>query len=84
MKALILYVVFTVIGGVGSALIGVFVERETSSALSLIVFLTLFFTNFVVSWILVILVMDGNLRTAQGGQAQLDIENRGESAVNSK
>jgi hypothetical protein len=54
--------------------IGYFVEMEVSSPASLIVFLALFFANFVVSWIAVILVMDGSLKDAQGRQAQLDIE----------
>jgi len=77
MKALILYVVFVTIGGLLSVAIGYVVEIEVSSATSLIVFLALFFTNFVVSWIAVILVMDGSLRDAQGRQAQLDIERAG-------
>jgi len=77
MKALILYVVFVVTGGALSVAIGYFVEIEVSSAASLIVFLALFFTNFVVSWIAVILVMDGSLKDAQGRQAQLDIERAG-------
>jgi VIT1/CCC1 family predicted Fe2+/Mn2+ transporter len=46
-----------------------FVETEASSAASLIVFLALFFVNFVVSWIGVILVMDRSLKDAQGRQA---------------
>jgi NADH:ubiquinone oxidoreductase subunit 4 (subunit M) len=51
MKALILYVVFVVIGGLISTAIGYYVEIEVSSTASLIVFLALFFSNFVVSWI---------------------------------
>jgi hypothetical protein len=64
-------------GGALSVAIGYLVEMEVSSAASLIVFLALFFTNFVVSWIAVILVMDGSLKDAQGRQAQLDIERAG-------
>jgi hypothetical protein len=81
MKALILYVVFVTIGGLISVAIGYLVETEVSSAASLIVFLALFFANFVVSWIAVILVMDGSLKEAQGRQAQLDIEKSGREAM---
>ena len=81
MKALILYVVFVTIGGLISVAIGYLVETQVSSAASLIVFLALFFANFVVSWIAVILVMDGSLKEAQGRQAQLDIEKSGRAAM---
>jgi len=47
----------------------------------LLVFLTLFFANFAVSWLAVILVMDGSLRDAQGRQSQLDIERSGRASV---
>jgi hypothetical protein len=77
MKALILYVVFVIIGGLLSVAIGYMVEMEISSTASLIVFLALFFVNFLASWIAVILVMDGSLKDAQGRQAQLDIERAG-------
>ena len=81
MKALILYVVFVVIGSLVSAGIGYLVEIEISSAVSLIVFLTLFFVNIVISWLAVIIVMDGSLKDAQGRQAQLDIERLGQEAM---
>ena len=74
MKALILYVAFVMIGALIATGIGLLIEREVSSAVSLIVFLTLFFANFVVSWVIVILVMDGSLRDAQGRQAQIEVE----------
>ncbi len=74
MKALILYVVFVAIGSAVAALIGYYVEIEVSSAVSLIVFLALFFANFVVSWIAVILIIDGSLQDAQGRRAQTEIE----------
>jgi hypothetical protein len=64
MKALILYVVFVVVGALLAALIGMYVERTISSAVSLIVFLALFFANFGVSWLVVIYLMDGTLRKA--------------------
>ena len=62
MKALILYVVFVAIGGVVAGLIGYYVEINVSSAASLIVFLSLFFANFVASWIAVIFIMDNFLK----------------------
>jgi hypothetical protein len=74
MKALILYIVFVAVGGVIAALIGYYVEIEVSATASLIVFLALFFTNFAVSWIAVIFIMDGSLKDAQGRQAQIEIE----------
>jgi hypothetical protein len=81
MKALILYVLFVVIGASISIGIGYVVEREVSSTASLIVFLALFFANFAVSWIGVILVMDGTLKDALGRQAQLDIEKSGRAGI---
>ena len=74
MKALILYVVFVAVGAVVAGLIGYYVEINVSAAASLIVFLSLFFANFAVSWIVVILIMDGSLKDAQGRQAQIEIE----------
>ncbi len=76
MKALILYVVFVTIGGLLSVAIGYLVEPKVSMTASLIVFLTLFFGNFVASWIAVVLVMGRSLKDVQGQQAQLDIEER--------
>lgn len=76
MKALILYVVFVVIGAAVASVIGYYVEVEVSSTASLIVFLALFFANFAASWIAVILIMDGSLADAQGRKAQIDIERR--------
>jgi hypothetical protein len=84
MKALILYVVFVAIGAVVSGGIGYYVERGFSSAASLIVFLTLFFANFVVSWLAVILVMDGSFKNAQGAQDQLDIERSGQADLKAR
>jgi hypothetical protein len=81
MKALILYVVFVAIGGAISAAVGYYVEREFGATMSLIVFLAMFFANFAVSWLAVILVMDGSLRDAQGRQSQLDIERSGRASL---
>jgi hypothetical protein len=81
MKALILYVLFVVIGAAVAVAIGYFIEMEVSSTASLIVFLALFFTNFVAAWIAVIFVMDGSLENAQGRQDQLDIEKAGRARV---
>jgi hypothetical protein len=80
MKALILYVVFVATGAIVAGLIGYYVEIEVSAAASLIVFLTLFFANFVASWIAVIFIMDGSFKDAQGRQAQMEIERRARGA----
>jgi hypothetical protein len=80
MKALVLYVVFVVAGTVVAGLIGYYVEIEVSAAASLVVFLALFFANFVVSWIAVIFIMDGSLQDAQGRRAQNEIERRAKGA----
>ena len=81
MKALILYVTFVLTGVALSGLAGFVTERATSSTLGLIVFLALFFTNFVIAWILTVLVMDGSLKDIQGRQEQLDAERIGKAAM---
>ena len=53
-------------GGAIATGLGDFTEIEISSTASLVVFLALFFSNFVASRIAVILVMDGSLEDAQG------------------
>lgn len=74
MKALVLYVVFVVVGALLATAIGWWVETYVSEAVSLVVFLVLFFSNFVVSWILVILAMDGTLKNAHARAEQLAVE----------
>ena len=81
MKALILYVAFVAIGAAIAATIGYYVEREFGSGVSLLVFLAMFFANFAVSWLAVILVMDGSLQDAQGRQSQIDIERAGRASI---
>ena len=81
MKALLIYVTFVLIGVAISVTVGLYVERQTSSAVSLIVFLSMFFTNFAASWILTILVMDGTLKNAQGRQDQREAEKIGKVAM---
>jgi len=80
MKALILYVIFVVAGAVVAGIIGYYVEIEVSATASLIVFLALFFSNFAVSWVAVIYIMDGSLQDAQGSRAQMEIERRARGA----
>ena len=84
MKALILYVVFVAIGALVSVGVGYYVEKEISSTASLVVFLTMFFANFGVSWIAVILVIDGNLKNARGEQEQREIERAGRAAMHAR
>ena len=80
MRAL-LYVVFVTIGGVLSVAIGYLVEPEVSMTVSLIVFLALFFANFVISWIAVVLVTNGSLKNAHGREAQLNVEQARQQAM---
>lgn len=80
MKALLLYTVFVAIGAAASAAAGYYVEQQMSEATGLIVFLALFFANFVVSWIAVILVMDRTLANGLGRAEQLAIERTGRAA----
>jgi hypothetical protein len=81
MKALLLYVLFITIGAVASAGIGYYVEINVSAAVSLIVFLALFFINFAVSWLAVVMVMDGSLKDLRGLDAQIAIEKSGRAAA---
>ena len=66
MKAMIIYVTLLVIGATLSAFVGYQVELRTSAAISLIVFLAMFFANFAVAWILTILIIDGSLKDEIG------------------
>ena len=71
MKALIVFAGFLLLGLAVSVGIGFYVERLTSSGVSLLVFLCLFFANFAVAWISTVLVMDGSLRDVRGTRAAL-------------
>jgi hypothetical protein len=62
MKALILYVGLVVAGAALSSLLGVYLDHTFNATVSLIVFLACFFTNFAISWIIVIHIMDGTLK----------------------
>jgi phosphate/sulfate permease len=79
MKALILYVGFVIIGAIAAAGIGYYVEKHSTATISLIVFLSLFFANFVGAWIATLLVMDGTLKNALARQDQLDAEKIGKA-----
>jgi hypothetical protein len=80
MKALILYVVFVAIGGAIAVGIAYVVEREISETVSLLVFLLLFFANFAVSWLGVVLVMDGSLANLSAAREQAEIERSSRAA----
>ena len=77
MKALVLYVLFVALGTAIAVFAGLFVERNISSGMSTLVFLILFFSNLIASWIAVIFVMDGSLRNMQGMPEQLEAEREG-------
>ena len=56
--------------------------RPSAFALTpLLLFLALFFANFVISWLGVVLVMDGSLKDVGGLQAQLAAEKSGRAAA---
>jgi hypothetical protein len=57
------------------------VEPVVSMTVSLIVFLALFFANFIVSWMAVVLVMSGPLKDVQGRAAKSDIDKAGQEAM---
>ena len=81
MWGLIIYVTFVVIGAVVSAVIGYFVEKHSSSGLSLLVFLCMFFANFVVAWLATVLVIDGSLGNLLGRKEQAEAERIGKEAM---
>jgi hypothetical protein len=84
MKGLMLYVVFLVCGAALAALISFWVQSQVSSGASLIVFLSLFFSNFAASWIVTIFIMDGSRKNAWGEQEQLEAERRGKLFMNGR
>lgn len=63
MKALLLYIGLVIVGAAIATSLGLYLEQAVNSIISLIVFLALFFGNFIVSWIIVIYVMDGRRRS---------------------
>ena len=64
MKILVVYVVLVLIGAFISYEVGLLVERQVSSAVSLIVFLALFFLNFVVAWLIALRIVDRPSKSA--------------------
>lgn len=70
MRALVLYVIFVAIGAVAAALIGLVVEREISAAVSLLVFLALFFANFYGAWVVTRLIMDRTFAESSEGTVE--------------
>jgi hypothetical protein len=84
MKALIVYVGLVAAGALIAGFIGLYVERHFSSALSLVVFLGIFFANFATCWILTILIIDGSLSNARGRQDQIDVEAEGQRIISAR
>ena len=54
MQLIIYYVVFMIAGDLASYLIGLIVEREFGSHVSLIVFLVLYFASLWIAWLLAV------------------------------
>ena len=78
MKALVIYVTLLIIGLAVAVSTGLFVERYTSSGVSLLVFLLMFFANYAVAWMITLLIMDGTLRStpAKADRPRADAEDR--------
>jgi F0F1-type ATP synthase assembly protein I len=81
MWGLIIYVTFVIIGAIVSALIGYFVEQRTSSGVGLIVFLSLFFANFVLYWLATVLAIDRSLGNLFAKSEQIEAERIGKEAM---
>ena len=77
MKGLALYAGFVILCTIGAVLIGRFVGTYTSTDISSIVMLVLFFAGLVVSWIATVLVMDGSLKNLRAEKEQLEAEKKG-------
>jgi uncharacterized membrane protein len=58
MKLIVIYVLFVLIGDVGSYLIGRTAEQWLSQSLSLAIFLGCFFAVFAVAWVLAVRVTE--------------------------
>ncbi len=80
----LLYIVFVTIGALLAVAIGYLIEPLVSMTASLIVFLAAFFANFVVSWIAVVLVMNGPRKDVHGRAAKSDIEKAGQEAMTAR
>jgi len=84
MKALILYVLLLVVGAAFTTYVGAYVEQHVSSTASLVVFLAMFFANFVVCWLAVIFIIDGSLKNARATQDQIDIETAARRSISKR
>ena len=77
MKALILFAGFVIASTAAAALLGTFIERETSPQVGTIVMLAMFFGGIVVSWIATVFVMDGSLNNFYAEREQIEAERQG-------
>jgi hypothetical protein len=77
----LLYTAFVTIGGFLAVAVGYVVEPVMSMTASLTVFLVLLFANFVVSWLAVVLVMNGPLKEVNGRATKSDVAKAGEEAM---
>jgi hypothetical protein len=84
MKALILYALFVIVGAVVAAAVGWFAEREISKVAGLLVFLVLFFANFGVSWLCVVLAIDGSLKNMTAAKEQVEVEKSGRASISKR
>ena len=84
MKALILYVLFVIVGATLAAGAGWIAEKEISKIAGLLVFLALFFTNFGVSWLCVVLAIDGSLKNMAATKEQMEVEKSGRASISKR
>jgi hypothetical protein len=80
----LLYFAFVTIGGLLAVAVGYVVEPMMSMTASLTVFLALFFANFVVSWVAVVVVMNGPHKDMNGRETKADIAKAGQEAMAAK
>jgi hypothetical protein len=80
----LLYFALVTIGGFLAIAVGYVVEPMMSMTASLTVFLALFFANFVVSWIAVVLIMNGPLKDMNDRAMRSDIAKAGQQGMAAK
>ena len=68
MRAIILYPLFLIGGLAVAILVGLFVEREFSEKLSVVVFLALFFVSFYVAWRITAFIVERTIQRTVSGR----------------
>ncbi len=68
MRAIILYPLFVICGLALAIMVGLFVEREFSQNMSVVVFLALFFASFYVAWLITTFIVERTIRRTTSGR----------------